>query len=206
MSPGVSSAWCTILLAVDVPLVTKKLRSPPSARAALSWATLMLPVGSSRLSRPPVVARRLGEKQVGAVELAHVANPVRLEDRLSACDRQRVIRADWPLGVFLQDVEVGRLVPVVDAVEDGEMHFQQLFNPIEHAPDACGFIGAGKLPDVAIGQQIDVQLGPDPVHHPLERRAEVGLRLEGRRATCTVRECRAAPGRRWTTARRSRRR
>ncbi|MNC89839.1 hypothetical protein D3C83_58400 [compost metagenome] len=41
---------------VEVPLVTKKLRSPPKARAALSCATLMLPVGSSRLSSPPVVA------------------------------------------------------------------------------------------------------------------------------------------------------
>ena len=125
------------------------------------------------------MARRLGEKQVGAVELAHVANPVRLEDRLSASDRQRVIGADRPLGVLLQVVEIGVSVPVVDAVEDGEVHLQQLFHAVEHATNASGFIGAGELPDIAIGQQIDVQLGPDPVHHPLERRAEVRPRLEG---------------------------
>ena len=119
------------------------------------------------------MARRLGEEQVGAVELAHVANPVRLEDRLAARDRQRVIGADRPLGVFLQVVEVGRFVPVVDAVEDGEVHLQHLLDAVEHATDGCGFIGAGKLPDVAIGEQIEVQLGPDPVHHPRERRAEV---------------------------------
>ena len=39
-----------------MPLVTKNTRSAPNARAAFSCATLMLPVGSSRLSRPPVVA------------------------------------------------------------------------------------------------------------------------------------------------------
>ena len=39
-----------------MPLVTKKTWSAPKARAAISCAFLMLPVGSSRLSRPPVVA------------------------------------------------------------------------------------------------------------------------------------------------------
>ena len=56
MSPGAISAWCTILFEVLVPLVTKKTWSAPKARAAIAWASLMLPVGSSRLSRPPVVA------------------------------------------------------------------------------------------------------------------------------------------------------
>ena len=51
--PASSSAWWTILLEVEVPLVTKNTRSAPKARAAASWAFLMLPVGSSRLSRPP---------------------------------------------------------------------------------------------------------------------------------------------------------
>src|SRR3954469_14199892 len=49
-------AWTTILLEAEVPPVPKKARLAPNARAAMSWAFLMLPVGSSRLSRPAVVA------------------------------------------------------------------------------------------------------------------------------------------------------
>jgi len=56
MSPGPRSACTAILLDVEVPLVTKKTWSAPKARAAFSCAFLILPVGSSRLSRPPVVA------------------------------------------------------------------------------------------------------------------------------------------------------
>ena len=84
--PGRGSACSTILLEVDVPLVTKKTWSAPKARAAFSCATLMLPVGSSRLSSPPDVAEDLREEQVYAVKLAHVPNPVRFEDRLAAGD------------------------------------------------------------------------------------------------------------------------
>ena len=56
MSPGWQSAWTTILFEVEVPLVPKKARLAPNARAVMSCAFLMLPVGSSRLSSPPVVA------------------------------------------------------------------------------------------------------------------------------------------------------
>ena len=56
MSPGRQIAWTTILFEVDVPLVAKNARLAPKARAISSCAFLMLPVGSSRLSRPPDVA------------------------------------------------------------------------------------------------------------------------------------------------------
>ena len=65
MSPGASSACTAILFEVEVPLVTKNTRSAPKARAAFSCAFLMLPVGSSRLSRPPVVALLSARNSVG---------------------------------------------------------------------------------------------------------------------------------------------
>ena len=45
----------TILLAVDVPLVTKNVRWAPKQRAASSCASLIVPVGSSSESSPPAV-------------------------------------------------------------------------------------------------------------------------------------------------------
>ena len=62
MSPGATMAWWTILFEVDVPFVTKNTWSAPKARAAMSCASLMLPVGSSRLSSPPVVAEDSARK------------------------------------------------------------------------------------------------------------------------------------------------
>ena len=45
-----------ILLAVEVPLVTKKVCREPNVLAASSWASRSGPVGSSSESRPPQVA------------------------------------------------------------------------------------------------------------------------------------------------------
>ena len=56
MSPGRTSACTTILLEVDVPLVTKKVRRAPKARAAISCACFSGPIGSSSESSPPEVA------------------------------------------------------------------------------------------------------------------------------------------------------
>jgi hypothetical protein len=64
MSPGVQMAWTTILFDVDVPLVTKYARCAPNARAVSSCAFLMVPVGSSRLSSPPVVAEDSARKRL----------------------------------------------------------------------------------------------------------------------------------------------
>src|ERR1700739_1571218 len=56
MSSGLIMACTTTLLAVEVPLVTKKVRLAPNARAAYSWASLIGPTGSSSESSPPDVA------------------------------------------------------------------------------------------------------------------------------------------------------
>jgi hypothetical protein len=56
MSSGLIIACTTTLLAVEVPLVTKKVRLAPKARAAYSCASLIGPTGSSSESSPPEVA------------------------------------------------------------------------------------------------------------------------------------------------------
>ena len=53
MSPGRHTAMWMILLEVEVPLVTRKVRSPPK-RAALSCAILMLPVAEQAVQAPVV--------------------------------------------------------------------------------------------------------------------------------------------------------
>ena len=61
---------------------------------------------------------RFGEEDVQPVELAHVADPVGLEHRLAAGDRQRVEGADRAHRVLLQVVEERRAEAVGDAFED----------------------------------------------------------------------------------------
>ncbi len=59
-----------------------------------------------------------GQEQVQAVELAHVADPVRLEHGFAARDRQRMERSDRPLRILLEIVEERRVVAVLHAFED----------------------------------------------------------------------------------------
>src|SRR2546430_17121044 len=65
-----------------------------------------------------------GEKKVGTVEFTHVANPIGLEDRLSARDRQRMESPDWPLCGLLQIVEEGRLLAILDVLQDCPIELQ----------------------------------------------------------------------------------
>ena len=92
-----------------MPLVTKKTWSAPKARAAMLLRFLDV---AGRLEQAVEAARRgaaFREEDVDAVELAHVADPVGLEHRLAARDRQRVEGADRALRILLQVVEERRL-------------------------------------------------------------------------------------------------
>src|SRR6266576_2008600 len=59
--------------------------------------------------------RRFREENIGAVEMAEVANPMGIENRLTARHRQSVEGADWTPRIFFQVVEVRRLVALVNA-------------------------------------------------------------------------------------------
>ena len=108
--------------------------------------------------------RGLGEEQRRAVELAHVADPVRLEDRFAAGDGQGVERADRTLRVALEVVEVGSLEPLGHSLDGAEMDFEGFLDAVEHPADTGRDVGvAGDRVHVAPAEQVDVDLGTDPL-------------------------------------------
>ena len=106
-----------------------------------------------------------GQEQGGAVELAHVADPVGLENRLAARDRQRMEGADRPLRVFLQVVEERRVVAILHALEDGEVQFEQLLDRIEDAAHGVRLRISGDLLDLPVGHKIEIELRPHALEH-----------------------------------------
>ena len=101
-------------------------------------------------------------------------------------DLPRAIGSAWkvrdrPGGVALEVVEVRRGEAVGDAFEDVEVHFHQLLDFVEHAPDHRGRRVAGQLLDLPVGQQVDVELGADALDHPRQRHADFARR---ERSTC----------------------
>ena len=114
----------------------------------------------------------LRQEQVGAVELAHVADPVRAEDGLAAGDGEGVEGADGPLRVLLQVAEVRRLVAVADAVQDGEVDLHQLLDLMEHSPDGGHFLAPREMLHGAVGEEVHVELGAVALDDPRERGGE----------------------------------
>ena len=116
--------------------------------------------------------RALGEEEVRAVELAHVANPVGLEDRLAARHRQGVEGADRTLRVFLEVVEVRRAVAVGDSVHDGKVDLEHLVHAVEHAAQRRRIVGGGQRRDLAVGAEVHVELGTHRAHGAREQRGK----------------------------------
>src|SRR5258708_17917653 len=73
--------------------------------AKSSSSLLLRNLDSSRLLQQaveaPVRPRGFRQKQVQSITLARLANPVRFEDRLASCNRQRVARTYPPYSVLL---------------------------------------------------------------------------------------------------------
>ena len=106
-----------------------------------------------------------GQEQVEAVEFAHVANPVGLENRLAARDRQRVEGADRPLRVFLQIVEERRLEALLHALEDGQVQLEQFLDRVEDAPRRVRIRIAGDLLDPSVQYEVEIELRPHALQH-----------------------------------------
>ena len=82
-------------------------------------------------------------------------------------------RADRPLGVTLEVVEVGRLVAVLHAVEDREVDLHRLLDPVEDPADRRRLVRAGQPGDVTVGREVDIELRPPPAHHLRQKDPEV---------------------------------
>ena len=99
----------------------------------------------------------LGKEKVRSVKFSHVADPVGLENRFAAGDRQRVESADRALGVFLQIVEERRIEPILDAFQNGQMQLQQFFDRIEDPAKHVGLRIACELFHIPVRHQIEVE-------------------------------------------------
>ena len=96
----------------------------------------------------------LGQEQVDAVELAHVADPVGLEDRLAARDRQRVEGADRALRVFLEIVEERRVEAILDAFQDGRDAARAVLPPNRRSGERTSASG---LPASSSTSRLDIR-------------------------------------------------
>src|SRR4029077_11265707 len=103
----------------------------------------------------------LREEHIGAVEMAEVADPMRIEDRLTTRHRQGVEGADRTPRIFFQVVEGRRLVALVNAFQDRQVDLHQVFNPVENPPNILRIEMARHLLRRAIHNQINIQLGTD---------------------------------------------
>ena len=112
--------------------------------------------------------------------MAHVANPVRFEDRLAARHRQRVERAHRALRVMLEIVEVGRVEAVRDASENAQVDLERLLDLVEDPADRRGGRIAGHLLDLAVAEQVDVEFRADPLDEPGKLDPEPARRELGR--------------------------
>ena len=171
---GASSASTAILFDVEVPLVTKKTRSAPKARAALSCAFLMLPVGSSRCPGRQL-SRSLGQEQVQAVEFAHVANRVQLED-----DLPRAIGNAWK-------VPIGRCAYFLRLSKNGVSKRSCTPSRIDRCSSRTlrssrrsgeqSARGSGHLLHVVVGYHIEIEFGRTRLRICASRSAETELVL-----------------------------
>ena len=115
---------------------------------------------------------RLGQEDVGAVKLAHVADPLGVEHGLAAGDGQGVERPDRPLAVIEQIREIWRAVAVVDAVHDAEMDLQRLLDAEEDAPNGGRLFARREGFHRPVGDQVDVELRPEVLDHGRQARSE----------------------------------
>src|SRR4030095_12688723 len=131
---------------------------------------------TGRLQERIQAARRGGrfrEENIGAVEMAEVANPMGIENRLTARHRQSVEGADWTPRIFFQVVEVRRLVTLVNTFQDRQVDLHQIFDPVKNAADVFRLETARHLLRRAIHNQVNIQLWADLSDRACERDAVV---------------------------------
>ncbi|KAG1433645.1 hypothetical protein G6F57_022003 [Rhizopus arrhizus] len=87
--------------------------------------------------------------------------------------------ADRPRGVVLEIVEMGCRLAVPDPFENIEVYLHRFLGLVEHAANdrRCGI--PGKLLDLSIRQQVDIELRPYVGDEARQRDAGLGRRSTG---------------------------
>ncbi len=65
--------------------------------------------------------RRLCQEKVDPIKPAHIANPIRFENRFASRDWQGVECSDRTLGIFLEVVEIGSVKAICDAIKNAKV-------------------------------------------------------------------------------------
>ena len=102
-----------------------------------------------------------GQEDFQAVEVDHVLDPVRVDDRLAVRDRQCVEHPGGPVAVVTQRAEERGTIPRRDAVQDGQVQLERTFPGMEDAPEMVAE-PAGQILDGDLRHQVQVEFGPDP--------------------------------------------
>ena len=116
------------------------------------------------------------------VELAEIADPVRLGDRLAARDGQRMKATGRLLAVRAKGGEERRVVALADALQDAEVELAEILVAMEHAAKALAQM-AGHFLDGRVGDPVDIELGARGADRACELEARiVGVALAEQRA------------------------
>ena len=121
---------------------------------------LDIALGLEQAVQPPRGGRRLCQKQITAIKLGHILDPVRLEDRFASRNRQRMEGADGPLRITLQIVKKRGFVALANAFQNGQVQLNRLFHRIQHTAHMGRAWVAGNVLRLAVRHQINVQLRP----------------------------------------------
>ena len=103
-------------------------------------------------------------------------------------------RSDRALGVFLEIVEERRFEAILNAFQDGKMQLEQLFHRVEDAANDIGLGIAGQLLHIAVGDQIDVEFGPNALQRARQRQRRIGHLLSIHRCHQGAQHRRVMPG------------
>ena len=104
--------------------------------------------------------RGLGQEDVQTVEAHHVADPVRVDDRLALRDRQRVEHSGRPLAVRAEGLEERRTVALGDAGEDRQVQLECALACMEDPAEVMADLSCDIL-DRYFAHQVQIDLGPD---------------------------------------------
>ena len=102
---------------------------------------------------PTRCRRGFRKKNIHAVKLHHILDPVRFGHRFAARNRHRVKYAGWLAAVFAQRGKKGRLVTLLDAAQDIQVQVEVIFLLVKNTLELLRHV-TGDILDRGIGNQV----------------------------------------------------
>src|SRR4029077_7040288 len=134
------------------------------------------------------------EEKIQAVELAYIADPVRLEDGFAARDGQSVKRSDRALRIFLEIVKKRRLKTILNAFQHRKMQLENLLHRVEDSAHDIGLGPARQFLDPLVGDQVKVEFRTDALQRLRKLQSGVRAVLRSYRRCQRAQHGRIVPG------------